>query len=338
MGRVRSKLFKILFSTLLFILTLYFAQKLFLQMSGGDFGQVSALYSQISLSYWILIAALALVFYLLDWYRYTTLLNLFHHKMTPFTGFQLTSVSYLVSSLTPVAELHLPTMVYLLKKRGIPTTDAISCTVAKGIYLTFWICVVSLVSLLLDRDLTLPNWLHTSFPALVAPFFGLCLLLSALVFFPTQIHTWIEAQSKKLKDTSLLKKILKGIDGVSQNIAKIGRSKHHSHLLAHLSALAFILTYILVGYAFAHALNLPISFPRAVTVFSTSLLIAYLSPVPGSIGITELATSYMLDSQLTFVGMAVSVGLRVVCWYMVAPIGALCLACEFWRDTRKGPA
>ncbi len=69
-----------------------------------------------------------------------------------------------------------------------------------------------------------------------------------------------------------------------------------------------------------------------MTVFSTSLMVAYLSPVPGSIGVTEVATSYMLDPALTPQGMAVALTLRILCWYLVAAPGGLVLAQAFHKQ------
>jgi uncharacterized membrane protein YbhN (UPF0104 family) len=75
-----------------------------------------------------------------------------------------------------------------------------------------------------------------------------------------------------------------------------------------------------------------LSWGKAAAVFSNSLMVAYLSPVPGSVGITEFATSYLLDPALTETGMVVSTLLRFLCWYAVMIPGALLLAGIFRRE------
>jgi uncharacterized membrane protein YbhN (UPF0104 family) len=100
------------------------------------------------------------------------------------------------------------------------------------------------------------------------------------------------------------------------------------HLLCHAASLAFVLTYVAIGWLLANGLGVDLSLARAVPVFATSLMVAYLAPVPGSIGVTEVVTAYLIDPALPAPALATAILLRVVCWYGVVLPGAAMLAWE----------
>ena len=78
---------------------------------------------------------------------------------------------------------------------------------------------------------------------------------------------------------------------------------------------------------------------RALAVFSASLLVAYLAPVPGGIGVSEVLTSYFIDPAMTGEGMVVATLLRFLCSYVLVIPGALILADEVrrvgWRSLAR---
>ena len=61
-------------------------------------------------------------------------------------------------------------------------------------------------------------------------------------------------------------------------------------------------------------------------ITSSSLLVSFLAPVPGSIGITEVLTIYFLDPALTARGMVVGTLLRFLCAYGLVVPGVVLLA------------
>ncbi len=128
---------------------------------------------------------------------------------------------------------------------------------------------------------------------------------------------------------SLWRKLVQGAGDSAASLATIGKSTDPQHLACHLASIVFLLTYVAIGWLLAAHFGFSLSWLQALTIFSTSLMIAYLAPVPGAIGVTELATSFMLSPSLTPEGMAVALTLRILCWYLVAIPGALVLANAF---------
>jgi uncharacterized membrane protein YbhN (UPF0104 family) len=60
-------------------------------------------------------------------------------------------------------------------------------------------------------------------------------------------------------------------------------------------------------------------------------MVEYFAPVPGSMGVTEAVTSYLIDPAMTEPGMAASVLLRLLCWYLTIAPGIVFLAWAFRR-------
>ncbi|HEX8615585.1 MAG TPA: lysylphosphatidylglycerol synthase transmembrane domain-containing protein [Telluria sp.] len=321
---------KILFAVL-FALTIYLTARFFSHASGASLGGVLALIGTIPFPLWLGLAALTCFFYMLDWIRLRSMLAVLGHPLRFAQGLRLTCVSYFVTSITPSAELHTPAMMFVLGRQGVPMPHALAASVSKSIYMTLWICLVSCVTLTFGAAIALPAALQVGLPLLTAPLLGIALLLALMAFFPGPVMRWTERRAGTMKAGGLWQKVLLGIGQSAHAISAIGKSTDVQHLVCHLASVAFLLTYVAIGWLLATHFGFTLTWLQALTIFSTSLMIAYLAPVPGAIGVAEVATSYMLDQSLTPQGMAVSVTLRVLCWYLVAVPGAVVLAREFRR-------
>lgn len=312
---------KILFGAL-FVLTIFVTIKFFSTASGASLGGVVERIATIPAPLWMALGALTALFYVLDWIRFRSMLSVLRHPLRALDGLRLTCVSYFVTSLTPSAELHTPAMVFMLMRQGVPMPQALAASVSKSIYMTLWICLVSCTTLTFGDAIALPDALRAGLPLLTMPLLGISLLLALIAFFPAPVLRWTSRRSGK---------IWAGIGQSAQSISTIGKSTDLQHLVCHLASIAFLLTYVGIGWLLAAHFGFSLTWLQALTIFSTSLMVAYLAPVPGAIGVTELATSYMLDPALTPEGMAVSLTLRCLCWYLVAVPGALVLGQEFRR-------
>lgn len=321
---------KLLF-TILFGLTIYLVARFFSDASGASLGGILARIGTIGAPLWAALAALTTVFYLLDWIRFRSMLAVLGHPLRVADGLRLTCVSYFVTSLTPSAELHTPAMVFMLTRRGVPLPEALAASVSKSVYMTLWICLVSCLTLTFGEPIPIPGPLRIGLPLLTLPLLGVALLLAVIAFFPGPAVRWCAARAQPLGPASIWRKILSGVEATARSISAIGTSTDVQHLLCHLASITFLLVYVGIGWLLATHFGFNLNWLQALTIFSTSLMIAYLAPVPGAIGVTEVATSYMLSPALTPEGMAVSITLRVLCWYLVAVPGALVLAAEFRR-------
>lgn len=281
----------------------------------GGFGTLWQHARTISPARWTIVGAATALFYLLDWVRYATLLSLLGHRLHPLAGLRLTCVSYFVSSLTPVAELHPPAMVFILTREGIPAADATAATVAKSLYMVLWICAVAGIALALDPATSLPpvmaRWLPLSGLVLLALVAGFITLVVARA----RIERWGARVAADPARPGWHKKLATGLARTGAATARLGSSTRPAHLGCHAASLAFLFTYCCIGWLLCNALGVDLGLGRAVSVFSTGMMVAYLAPVPGSIGVTELATAYLLDPHLGHAAVSASVLLRFLCWY-----------------------
>jgi uncharacterized protein (TIRG00374 family) len=308
---------KRLLLAIFFLATAYFAARLF-----AGTGGVLALIATIPAPLWLGLGALTALFYVLDWIRFRSVLGVLGYRLRLRDGVQLTCVSYFVTSLTPSAELHAPAMVYMLRRQGVPAPHALAATLTKSIYMTLWICLVSWTTLSFATSVVLPDQLRLALPWLTLPLLGIALLLALLAFFPGPVQRW----TGRIRVGGLWRKIVLGIGESAASLSTIGKSTDPLHLACHVASIAFLLTYVSIGWLLSAHFGFSLTWLQALTIFSTSLMVAYLAPVPGAIGVTELATSYMLSPALTPEGMAVALTLRILCWYLVALPGALVLA------------
>lgn len=296
----------------------------------GGWRRFVELAGEIPASLWPWILAATAAFYALDWLRFYCLLRLFDVRLSPASGLRLTFVSDFVTSLTPVTELNLPSMVYFLGRDGIPPSTATAVTLVKSITMTLWVCASAGLALHFDGDARLPPRVAEFLPVSLACVAALSLTLASIAFFPERVLAWTRS-SLEAGGGPLRRRVLEGLGHTASSIAAIGGARGRWQWLTHAAALASVAAYAAVGVLLARGLGLELSAGRAAAAFSTSLMVAYLAPVPGSIGITEWVTSYLLDPAMTQPGMAAAILLRTLTCYAGIPIGAFYVGLEAWR-------
>jgi uncharacterized membrane protein YbhN (UPF0104 family) len=300
----------------LFVATVAGAAYLVSRIPGGV-GPLLALARGIPAGHIAALAGLTVVFYCLDWVRFASLLALLDYRLRLWLGLELVCVSYFVSTLTPTADLHLPAMIYVLSRHGLEPGKAAAASVTKSIYQVTWICVVALASLAV-AGIDLPPAAAASLVAAAVPLAIIVLVFLVIILFPAHAA-----------------RLLRGrLSSLTGSLARLGRSTDWNHLVCHAASLAFIAVYCAIGWVLCDALGVPVSPARAIPVFSASLMVAYLAPVPGSIGVTELVTSYLIDPGLSPPALVAAGLLRVLCWYVSVLPGAVFLAVELARARR----
>jgi uncharacterized membrane protein YbhN (UPF0104 family) len=312
----------------LFVWTLLAASLLAASAKRGAFNG----WARLPPSTWGAIAVALLLWLVLDWLRFGSLLALLGFRLRPWLAVQLTCASYFVSTLTPSAELSVPTMAWMLHREGLDPARAAGAAMVKSLYMTLWICAIGFGSLLLfggalpaqvSRKVTVASlWL-------IVP----VTLFALVLAFPRRVLRWGEAKSTAGGWRSRLAHALGRAAGA---IASLGRSTHPYHLACHATAIASVFLYVALGQLIAASLGIDLSWARALTAFSNGLVVAYLAPVPGSIGVTELATAYLIDPALSGESIAVAVVLRSICWYGPAVAGGAVL--WRWAWTREAVA
>jgi uncharacterized protein (TIRG00374 family) len=228
-----------------------------------------------------------------------------------------------VSVLTPTAELHVPATVYALTRWGIPVERATAAVASKTMFMIMWICAVAFAALLLDPAVSLPAEIRAYVPLYAIPLIFIVAFYASIVLGGRRIHAWAR---ERLKDRAMgrwKRRFVHGLDRSAGAMAQISGVWDLRHLAAHAASLAYLLTYCLIGYILSRAVGYELTFPHAISIFSISLMVAYLSPIPGSIGVTELATGFLLEQQLTERALLVAITLRVLTLYIVLLPGAL---------------
>lgn len=296
----------------------------------GGWSRFITLAGDIPLPLWPWILAATAAFYALDWLRFYCLLRLFDVRLSPASGLRLTFVSDFVCNLTPITELNLPSMVYFLGRDGVPPATATAVTLVKTVTMTLWVCASAGLALHLDGDSRLPERVAEFLPVSLACVAALSLILGAIAFFPERVLAWTRARLESPLGP-LRRKALEGLQQTAASIAAIGGARGRWQWLTHAAALASIAAYAAVGVLLARGLGMELSAGRAAAAFTMSLMVAYLAPVPGSIGITEWVTSYLLDPSMTQAGMTAAILLRALTCYAGIPVGALFVGLEAWK-------
>ena len=266
--------------------------------------------------HWAVLAGATGAFYLLDYARLYTLFRLLGVRIPLHTGLQLTCVSYFVSSLTPTAELNIPAMVFMLRHKAIPASRTTAVAIVKTMYMTAWVCAFGLGTLLLGGNVHLPPAIAERLFLFLAPALLLLAAFFCIILFPQRLLGWTS---------------IGFIHRCAAAMSLMGKSTDRAHLLSHAACIAFVGVYVLIGAYLCHALQIPLDAASSFTAFSNSLMVSYLAPVPGSIGVTELATSYFIDPAMTERGMVAATLLRFLCWYVLAIPGLLFLLASLRR-------
>lgn len=314
---------KIIFWSLLLLLTLVGAAWAIAHYAGG-YARFLELARSISAGQWIVLGIATSCFYLLDYARLYTLFALLGIRIPLGLGMRLTCVTYFVSTLTPTAELNIPAMIFMLRRYGVPAAETAAVAVVKTFYMTLWVGVFGVGTLLWQDQVRLPPLVADHVVALTAPALTLLLFFFCLALFPQPVLHWTAGRLQATPD-GWGRQLLIGADRSVRAIARVGRSTQRAHFLSHAACIAFVLVYVFIGAALCEFVGVPWSAAGALTVFSNSLLVSYLAPVPGSIGVTELLTNYLIDPAMTERGMVVSTLLRTLCSYIVVLPGAVLL-------------
>ncbi len=312
----------------------------YLRRETGGWETLSANLGRVTPATWALLAAQTALFYWLDYLRYWTLLSLFGIRMGFWKGFKLTCVTYFVASLTPFSELSVPMIILILSAYGVPPSVAAAISLVRSLYLLFWVGLIALVSIALRDDVHLPGAVSDQLHLVSLPFIGLMLLLFAITVQAKGTHAWLGPRLARLPATSWKRRILGGLDHAATAVSSIGSSRQPMHLASHAVSISIVLVYVWIGWTSASAMGTDLPVGKALAVFSNSLLIAYVAPVPGSVGITEGATSYLMDPSTTEANMAAALILRVACWYLTwipGPVWAL-QALFSWKKATSGVA
>lgn len=315
---------KIVFWTALLIATVSGAAWVIVHFTGG-YLRFLELAQPITAQQWAVLGAATLVFYVLDYARLYTLFYLLGVRLPLGVGMQLTCVSYFVSSLTPTAELNIPAMIFLLRHSGIPASKTAAVAIVKTFYMTLWVCIFGFATLALQDDVHLPQPIAAHLLALITPAIILILLFLWIAFAPDPALRWIRTLRARASLPAWLTRLLAGIERSIRAIADVGQSTHPMHIASHGACILFLLVYVGIGAYLCRALGIAVAPDKALAVFSNSLLVAYLAPVPGSIGVSEVLTNYFLDPALTDRGMVVSTLLRFLCAYVVVLPGSVIL-------------
>jgi len=311
---------------------------LFLRFTGGP-ARFAAQVGALDAGRWAVLIPATLAFYSLDWLRYWALFRLLGHPLPYRLGLELVAISYFVSSLTPVAELHLPVMVVVLVGRGYPAGVATAATVAKSVYMVLWVCVLGGIGVRVSPVVVPPAIARNLGYYLVPLAIGIA-ALAVTVIAPGPIHRWCERRLAGPDFAGWRRRLVAGFDHTVAALTRIGRSRRPVHLVAHGACALFVACYVVIGHVVAGGVGLHGDWGASSAVWSASLMVAYLAPVPGSMGVTETATAYLLDPSLPPAAMSAAVLVRLLCWYLVLAPGAVLLVREArrvgWRRLTSG--
>ena len=64
------------------------------------------------------------------------------------------------------------------------------------------------------------------------------------------------------------------------------------------------------------------------------MMVSYVAPVPGSIGVTEAATAHLLDPAMSPPAMTAAILSRISTWYAGAMVGAVLFVIELRKIGR----
>jgi uncharacterized membrane protein YbhN (UPF0104 family) len=167
---------------LVFVATVVGTAALVSRIPGG-LGPLVAMARGIPAPIWAAVLLASAAFYLLDYLRFYTLLRILGHRIGAALGLELTCVSYFVSSLTPTADLHLPAMIFILARHGVPAGDGAAASITKSVYQVTWIVIVALVSLAFS-GLRLPAAAAASLWGAAVPLIAIVVAFALVILFP----------------------------------------------------------------------------------------------------------------------------------------------------------
>lgn len=306
---------------------------LFARYTGG-LDRAAALAGQVSAGRWVIVGVLTAVFYALDWLRYWCLFRLLGHPFPFSLGAKLVTISYFVSSLTPSSELHLPVMVIVLVVHGYPVADATAATITKSIYMVAWVIASGLCGLHVAGPGRIPGVIEDHLGLwLVTP--GLIVAALALVIVaPGPIHRLCARRLARPGLGPRRRRFYEGLDKVPTAVGRIGRSTRPMHAAVHAASIAFLIVAYAIGHLLATGVGASTDVPTSYSAFSVGMMVNYIAPVPGSIGVTEAATAHLLDPAMSPPAMTAAILARVCTWYAGAMVGAVTFVIELRKIGR----
>jgi uncharacterized protein (TIRG00374 family) len=291
----------------------------------GRFSNTSTYLQEISVVYWVLIALAGALYYLLDYTRLYALLRLLGTRLTLYDGLKAISIPEVASVVVPTGVLHLPTTIFVLNREGINVGDATAAVVTRTVYTIVWVSMAGFASLLFTSTAGVPGVLSGNLVYCLLPVVSVILLFVAMVVFAPRVHRWLQRQVLARIRHRWVKMVFEWLDRAEEDIGAIGHSTSRHHLFAHLSSIGMVLMYCVLGFLIANASGLELSFPTAIGVFSISLLLIYISPVAGTIGVSELATAYLLNPEVGPREIFIAVVLRIISRYVLLLPGLILL-------------
>jgi uncharacterized protein (TIRG00374 family) len=275
------------------------------------------------------------VFYSFDYLRLFTLLKLLQVRLPLWRGLEVIVVSEFASVLTPTAELHMPAAVYVLSLMNVPTEKATAAITTKTMYGIMWVCIFALTMLYGVGGIQLPAIVSNNLTFLLIPIFAITIVFILLTIFAQHIHAWTQKYQACPKTGGIKKRVISWAGKSAGAISMIGTSTRPTHLLCHAANLGFIATYCFIGWWLARSMNVQLSLLQSLTIFSASLMVDYISPVPGSIGVCEFATAFMIDPHLSPQSLVIAILLRILCKYLVLIPGSLVVVNVLRRQGTK---
>ncbi|MBI4347503.1 MAG: flippase-like domain-containing protein [Elusimicrobia bacterium] len=321
---------RLVFWTAAFVLALIGAAWIWRTYSGGyrRFFEIAA---GIPRGLWPTVLLATAVYHALDWIRFYVLLRVFGKRLSLLSGLKLTLIADFVCALTPVTELHLPAMVYFLGREGVPHATGAAVTLTKSMTMTAWVCLLAGLALQLGGGARLPHQVTQVLPVSLLCVAVLTLPLIALAFFPRPLLDWCTRRLERPGLGAWKRKALEALRDTAASLAAIGGAAGRGLVWVNAAAIGSVAAYVALGMLLAWGVGLDPGWRRGSAAFAAGLMVAYLAPVPGSFGVTEWATSYLLDPAMTQEGMAVSILLRTLVSYAGIPLGAGIVAFEAWR-------
>ena len=279
--------------------------------------------------------AATFVFYAFDYVRLFSLLKILNVRLPLWRGMEVIVVSEFASVLTPTAELHMPAAVYVLSLMNVPSEKATAAVTTKTMYGIMWVCLFALSMLYFVGGVQLPAVVAANITFLLIPIFAITIVFVSLAIFAQRILAWTQTYQSRADTGRIKKRVLAWAGKSAGAISMIGTSTRKTHLLCHAANLGFIATYCFIGWWLARSMNVRLSFLQALTIFSSSLMVDYVSPVPGSIGVCEFATAFMIDPRLTPQSLVIAILLRILCKYLVLLPGSFVVANVLRRQGAK---
>jgi uncharacterized protein (TIRG00374 family) len=289
--------------------------------------EVPEMWKRLEIFDWAVVLFATAVYFTVDYCRLYLLLRILGIRLPFPLGLRVVFVSDFAAVLTPTAELHVPAAVLALADAKVPTDKATAAVTMKTAIGIIWVCVTSVTMLLGYGHIHVPRLLMNNMHFVVIPVGAILLFYAFSVIFSQRLLKWSRRERRATWQTRFFRWLGKSVGDVNV----LGTSTRIEHLLTHLLSIGYVFVYAFIGYWLCRAMKLNVEPLTALTIFSTSLMVDYVAPIPGSIGVTEFITAYMIDPDLSPQAIFVALVLRICCKYSVIIPGAVASLAIFQR-------